>query len=48
MLSVAASSGVSGGVSRVFTAPAPGTLHINASAQLGLSGSKLGMGSIFI
>jgi hypothetical protein len=48
MLSVAASSEVSGGVRRVFTAQANGTLAINARAQRGLFGSGLGTGSMFI
>src|SRR5437764_8747085 len=48
VLNVAASSELSGGVSRVFTAPANGTFVINASAQRGLMASEPDAGSIFI
>jgi len=40
-LNVAASSGVSGGVRRVLTAPAVGTFAINARAHFGLIGDDL-------
>jgi len=48
VLNVAASSGFSGGVSRVFTGPANGTFAINASAQRGLMNSEPDAGSMFI
>jgi hypothetical protein len=48
ILNVAASSGVSGGVSRVLTAPGVGTFAINARAQFGLMGDELDAGSLFI
>jgi hypothetical protein len=48
MLNVAASSGVSGGVRRVLTAPGVGTFAINASAQIGLIGDELDARSLFI
>ncbi len=48
VLNVAASSGLSGGVSRVFTGPANGTFAINASAQRGLMGCEPVAGSMFI
>jgi len=48
VLNVAASSGLSGGVSRVFTAPANGTFAINASAHNASFGDELNMGSCFI
>ncbi|HEY2971904.1 MAG TPA: hypothetical protein VGJ48_05285 [Pyrinomonadaceae bacterium] len=48
MLSFAASSGVSGGVKRVFTSPAKGTLAISASAQRGPIDGELGLRSLFI
>jgi len=48
VLNVAASSGLSGGVSRVFTAPATGTFAIKASAQIASLRDELVMGSCFI
>ena len=48
VLNVAASSGLSGGVSRVFTGPAKGTFAINASAQIAPLRDELDMGSCFI
>jgi hypothetical protein len=48
VLSVAASSGLSGGVSRVLTAPANGAFAINASAHSAFLGDDLDMGSCFI
>jgi len=48
VLNVAASSGLNGGVSRVFTGPANGTFAINASAQRGLMTSEPDAGSMFI
>src|SRR5258708_10065009 len=48
VLNVAASSELSGGVSRVFTAPANGTFAINASAHEASLGGALDMGSCFI
>src|SRR6266404_53502 len=44
-LNVAASSGVSGGVRRVFMGPAKGTLAISASAQCGAIDGELGFES---
>jgi len=48
LLNVAASSGLSGGVRRVLTAPANGTFAINASAHNASLGDELDMGSCFI
>jgi hypothetical protein len=48
VLNIAASSGLSGGVSRVFTGPANGTFAINASAQIASFRNELEMGSCFI
>jgi len=49
VLNVAASSGLSGGVSRVLTGPANGTFAINASAHNAFFGDELDMmGSCFI
>jgi len=48
VLNVAVSSGLNGGVSRVFTGLANGTFAINPSAQRGLMTSEPDAGSMFI
>jgi hypothetical protein len=47
-LNVAASSELSGGMSRVFTAPANGTFAINASAHVASIGGEVNAESMFI
>jgi len=48
ILNFAASSGVSGGVKRVFTAPTMGTFTINPSAHFALIGDAFDKQAAFI
>src|SRR5882724_11992257 len=48
VLNVAASSGLSGGVRRVFTGPANGTFAISASAHVASVGGEVDAESMFI